>query len=82
MKRYLIILTIDKESFDYDMLLTFFRYNNHVDRLCILPQGFFIIIRFDDNFSSKKLLSGIIKLDIEDITLHKILYEQFIPKYL
>ena len=82
MKKFVIILSIKKESFDYDIILTYLRHNIHVDRLSILPQGFLIIIAFDDISARKKLFRDIIQLDIDDIMFHEICYEQFIPRRL
>lgn len=80
MKKYFVILIINKESFDYDIILTYLRNNVNVDRLSLLPEGILIIMCFDDDSDRRKILSDIIQLDIEDIQIHEILYEEFLPR--
>jgi len=80
MKKYFIILTISKESFDYDIILSYLRNSPNVDKLSILLDGFMIIIHFDEDSERRKLLSDIVKSDVEDMQVHEIYYEEFLPR--
>jgi hypothetical protein len=80
MKKHFIILTISKESYDYDILVSYLRHNSNVERVSILPQGLLIKIFYEDDDARRRLLGEIIKLDVENMTSHEILYEEFLPK--
>jgi hypothetical protein len=79
MKKHFIILTIAKDSYDYDILVSFLRNNSNVELVSILPNGLLIKIFYEKDDDRRKLLRDIIKLDVENMISHEILYEEFLP---
>jgi hypothetical protein len=79
-KKYFMIITISPESYDYDILLNHLYNDSCITKLCIIPQGLFIEASFEDYMNRRDLIGKIVRLDVEDVTIHEILYEEFFSR--
>jgi hypothetical protein len=79
MKKHFIVITISEESYDYNLLVSYLSNNSNVERISILPCGLLIRIAYERDEDRKKLFRDIIKLDVENVISHEILYEEFLP---
>jgi hypothetical protein len=79
-KKSFIILTILRESYDYDILLNYLRNNAKVNILCILPQGFLVGIIHDNDAERRGMIGSILRLDVKNIEIYNVLYEEFLPR--
>ncbi len=80
MKKHFIIITISDDSYDYDVLVSYLRTNRNVERVSVILEGLLVKIFYENDDDRRKLLGDMMKLDIENMILHEILYEEFIPK--
>jgi hypothetical protein len=79
-KKFFMIISISNQSYDYDLLLNYIQTTPGVSKLCIIQQGFFIEITFEEDDDRRRWLGSIIKLDVDEITFHEVLYEEFLPQ--
>ena len=77
---FFIIITISTESLGYDILLNYLHAYSGMRKLYIIPNGLLVELSFEDYIDRREWISSIIKLDVDEITFHEILYEEFIPR--
>jgi len=75
-----MIITINADSFDYDILRSYLNNDFSISKLYIVPQGFFIEVSFEEDIDRRSWIKKLVLLDIDEISFHEILYEEFIPK--
>lgn len=79
-KKFFMIITISNDSLDYNILLNHLYNDSGITKLCIIPQGLFIEAVFEDYVNRKDWISNIIKLDVDEIIFHEVLYEEYLPR--
>jgi hypothetical protein len=80
MKSSFIILSIDRQSYDYESLLTYLCSINEIVRLAIIENGFFLEYHYDAEEERKMLIKNILLMDVTDIQIYETLYKEFIPR--
>jgi len=72
-----MIITINADSFDYDILRSYLNNDFRISKLYIVPQGFFIEVSFEEDIDRRGWIKKLVLLDIDEISFHEILYEEF-----
>jgi hypothetical protein len=79
MRKTILLITISESSYDYDILLSYLWDNSAVESLSIIAEGLLVRICYNTSDELKKILSNIIKLDVDDVKSCEIMYEEFLP---
>ena len=80
MKSSVILIKMERESYDYDLVLNYLKENYLVKELLVTTEGLYVRICYLDASERKNLLKLLIYLDVKDIMFHEILYEEFLSK--
>jgi len=81
-KRKFVIITIRRESFDYDPLLNYLKDDVIVYSLYIISQGFFIELVYDREEEYDKLMKLVKNLEVKDVIVHPVLDKTFLSDIL
>jgi hypothetical protein len=81
-KRKFIIITMSRESFDYDPLLNYLKDDVMVYTLYIISSGFFIEIVYDRNEDYEKLMKLMNSLEVKEIKVYPVIEKTFLSDIL
>ena len=81
-KRKFVIITISRESFDYDPLLNYLKDSAIVYSLYIISRGFFIELVYDNEQEYDGLMQLVRSLEVKDVIVHPVLDKTFLSDIL
>jgi hypothetical protein len=81
-KRKFVIITMSRESFDYDLLLNYLKDNLIVYSLNIISSGFFIELVYDKEQECYDLMKLVRSLEVKDVVVHPVMDKTFLSDIL
>lgn len=78
MKRSIILISMDKCSYEHEVLAEHLYNSNNVLKLSCIDDGFFVDYCYETDDERKLFIGAIMRLDVDRIEIYDVLYEEFL----